>query len=98
MTMIHATGMKNGEMLEVYFSRIKNTETYTFNHRYNVTLEAEIKDELRKRHPFAGTYYPEENSELNVLNVLQHYFFDSRPEIETQGDFEEMPSEPGVIY
>lgn len=98
MTRIKAKGKKNGVQMTVVFIRVSGEDTYIFNHRLNMGLEDDIKAELKLRHPFGGTYYPEEQSELNVLNVLENYFFDERPEIETDGEFETIPGEDGVIY
>ena len=98
MTIIKAKGIRNGKPLAVTFLRVSGEDTYIFNHHLDESIESEIKTELKLRHPFGGTYYPEEQSELNILNVLENYFFDERPEIETDGEFETIPGEDGVIY
>lgn len=57
-----------------------------------------LKFELDKRYAFAGTYIPKEPDEdVNILNVLQNYYFDELKEI-TANDIKPIPHEEGVVY
>ena len=57
-----------------------------------------LKMDLEKRHPFAGTYTPQDDEEdVNILNVLQNYYFDELKEI-TANDIKPIPYEEGVVY
>ena len=97
MTAIKATGIRDGSPMTVICVESDGI-LFMFNNIQDRFYGRMIREEMKKRHLIAGTFTPEENSMLNVLNVLQYYFFDEPPEIETTGEFEEMPSEDGVVY
>ena len=57
-----------------------------------------LKMDLEKRRPFASTYTPQDDEEdVNILNVLQNYYFDELKEI-TANDIKPIPHEEGVVY
>lgn len=93
--MITATGKYSGEKMKVQYENGK----CTFNGKKDNILKMILDIELRERHSIAGTFYPEVDSNLNVYNVLQYYFFDDEPVIEVKDEeIEEMPCEEGVVY
>ena len=98
MVTIKAKGIYERRGLEVVCAEQDGKMIFLFNNHKETTTEKKIRAEMKKRHVMAGTFSPEEDSMLNVLNVLQHHFFDEPPEIETTGEFPEMPGELGVVY
>ena len=97
MTTIKAEGIRNGQHITVFCCKI-NKIKFLFNTIIDPDKEQDIRNLMERRFPIAGTYYPETESMLNVLNVLQYHYFDEPPEIVTEGEFEEMPYEKGVVY
>lgn len=98
MTTITARGMFDQRETEVICAERDGDMTFLFDKHKDMIKEDYIRSEMAKRHLIAGTYTPEMNSMLNVLNVIQFHFFDDPPDINTTGDFEEMPSDDGVVY
>lgn len=95
---IIAKGIYEGMKLEVVCVERENRLSFLFNkHQDPVKLNL-LREEMKKRHPIAGTYIPDKEDMLNVLNVFKYYFFDDPPEIEATGITEEMPWEDGVVY
>lgn len=76
----------NGEQIE-----------FLFNGERDFWLEGVILNEMALNHPISGTYYPT-TKKLNLVGVLQGYFFDVSPDIEIEGDIEQMPSDKGRVY
>ena len=92
--MIKAEGTKNGRQLRVEYV----DGTYLFNGKVDFLYETEIEYELSKRHTVGGTYYPNRNDVLNVLNVIENWFFDRNVEAEVIGEeIPEIPNE-GKVY
>ena len=60
-------------------------------------IEEMIKRELQRRYVFAGTFIPKVYSDINIMNVLQNYFFDELQSFSAE-DIEQMPFEEGVVY
>ena len=57
-----------------------------------------LKFELERTPVFAGSYIPQDPEEdVNILNVLQNYYFDKLEEI-TAKDIKPIPHEEGVVY
>ena len=92
--MIKATGYKDAQLMvveyqegEVLFNSVKNEE-----------LEEELNMKLNRGYPIGGTYFPNKDSPLNVVNVLRVFFFDKPADIETDEDIPTIPYEKGKIY
>ena len=99
MSMIKAEGKYQGNDLCVFCLKEDEELFFLFNKSVDKGHEAIFRSILKDRHPVAGTFFPEEESMLNVLNVVQYYFFDEKPSlIEVTGDIGEIPHEDGVIY
>ena len=97
MATIIAKGIKDGLQLEVICADIDGIR-FLFNNLKDELREREIRRMMAERPLIAGTFSPDENSMLNVLNILQYLYFDKPPDIETAGEFETMPYEKGVVY
>lgn len=93
--MIKAKGTKDGKKIVITY----NDDKILFDGKKNIVYELEMKFELLQRHVFGGTYYPESDTEpLNIINVLENYFFDNTAvEIESDENYE-LPYEDGIIY
>lgn len=90
MVKIKAKGTFGGSELEIVV-----VDGVTFiNGRKDDLMDVMIHDQ----HPIGGTYFAEPDSMTNILNTLAFHFFDDPPKIETEGEFEEIPYEEGVIY
>ena len=94
---ITATGTKNGETISAVCDGDGEDFSYTFNGKENPALEAELVYEANAGRAIGGTYFPE-TWPLKLVTALDGWFFDRPPEIEVDGDLEEIPSEDGVIY
>ena len=92
--MIIAEGTKNGKRLMVEYV----DGTYLFNGKVDFLYETEIEYELSRRHTIGGTYYPERNETLNILNVIENWFFDRNVEAEViDEEITEIPDD-GEVY
>lgn len=98
MVKIECTGKYLGVGLSICCVKDEEDLFFFFNNSEDEILETEFRKRLKERHPVAGTYYPEENSMMNVLNVIQYHFFDSTPEVTIEGDIGELPFEENRIY
>lgn len=92
--MIKATGKKDGEKMTVEYDNGK----FLFNGIDDVYYTDELEYELSLTHAVGGTYFPQKDEPLNILNVLENYFFDEHADVETDEQIEEMESEYGRIY
>lgn len=73
--------------------------SFEFNGNEDSFLERIFRNELEKRKPIGGTFYPKTNSLLNAYNVLNSgRFFDELISIKVEGEIEEIPFEKGKIY
>lgn len=68
-----------------------------FNGQENLAFEDEFKEELSAEHHM-GVYFPQKDSVLNYINVLENYFFDYNATATTNEDVPEMEYEQGVVY
>jgi hypothetical protein len=92
---ITATGKKNGKTVKLVYE----DGEFTFNGEHNILYEMEIESHKQAGHPVGGTYYPQKDSPLNLINVIESYFFDRNAVVQVQGaDIEEIPYEEGVVY
>lgn len=99
MATIKAVGMHTGDTVEVICIDVDDELHFFFNRGRDPALESIIRKILKERHSIAGTFFPEEESMLNVLNVIQYHFFDDAPfSVEVEGDIGELPHEDGMIY
>lgn len=99
MTLITAKGKVNGREFTVHCKMIDGEVCTLFNRQEHPLLEQRFRDELEKRYPVAGTFYPEVESLTNALEVLRYHFFDDEPEITVDGVIKEtIPYKPGRIY
>lgn len=90
MVKIKAAGKRNGKKLTI---EVVDSVTYIDGE------EDDIYDVLiHEQFPMGGTYYAEPDSMENILNTLSFHFFDEKPKISTDGEFEEMPYVEGRIY
>lgn len=90
-----AVGKKDGRKLTVEYVDGK----FLFDGLENILYESEMKFELGRQHPFGGTYFPEKDSDLNIINVIGNYFFDFNTQVDFEdAEIEEMESEAGRIY
>lgn len=92
--MITAVGERNGKEMEVL---VTNNRSFFFDDKENIELERELKDELNMRHSM-GCFFPERDSVLNYINVLQNYFFDYNALVRTDEEVEELEHEDGRVY
>ena len=84
MATIKAQGIYDQKPLQVMCIQDNDEIKFLFDMHRDDVRERIVRRKLAKRYPFAGTFSPEVNSMLNVLNVLQYYFFDEPPDIETR--------------
>lgn len=90
-----AVGKKDGKNLKVEY----NDGKFLFDGLENILYESEMKFELGRRHPFGGTYFPDKDSDLNIINVIENYFFDFNTHVDFEdADIDEIESEAGRIY
>lgn len=92
--MITATGKKNGKEIEVVITDKRNI---LFNDKENAEYELEFEEELDKRY-HRGMFFPEKNSTLNYINVLEDHFFDFPVFANTDEEVEEMENVDGRVY
>lgn len=92
---ITATGQKDGKTVKLVYE----DGEFTFNGGFNALYEQEIEWHRRAGHPVGGTYFPPKDSPLNLLNVIENYFFDRNTVAEITGaEIEPMESEEGRVY
>lgn len=96
MTKIIAKGMRDGVPVEITCEKAAKGLIVVSD---SSDLEQLFRSELEKRHPVAGTFYPEVESLTNALEVLRYHFFDGEPEIKIKGAFRErIPFKSDVIF
>ena len=99
MSMIKAEGKFHGNDLSVICMKEDEELFFLFNKSVDKGHESVFRNIMKERHPIAGTFFPEEESMLNVLNVIQFHFFDEKPySVEVKDDIGEIPFEKDVIY
>lgn len=93
--MIKAEGKYGGRKLVV----VADENKITFNGVEDKEFSRLLQEELKERHPMGGTFFPEVNSRLNLVNTLANHFFDTLVDVSITGEeIEEIPSEEGVYY
>lgn len=97
MDKVVANGIYQGKQLSVEADFADTGFSLLFNGERDFWLEGIVLDEMSKNHPLGGTYYPE-TKKLNLVVVLEGYFFDYSPDIEIWGDIEEAPHKKGCVY
>lgn len=99
MSTIKAEGKFHGNKLSVICLKEDEELFFLFNSGIDEGLESVFRNILKDRHSIAGTFFPEEESMLNVLNVIRYHFFDDKPSsVEVEGDIGEIPHEPNTVY
>lgn len=102
MEKVVAIGKFGGEEIKLEAS-IENGElVILFDGEQNEMLEPIIMTELKYAPAMGGTFYPEEKSLLNVVNVLQSgWFFKKLISIDIEGEEETIPfdsEDDGKVY
>ena len=102
MEKVVAIGKFGGEEIKLEAS-IENGElVILFDGEQNEMLEPIIMTELKYAPAMGGTFYPEEKSLLNVVNVLQSgWFFKKLISIDVEGEEETIPfdsEDDGKVY
>lgn len=91
---IEASGIKAGDNIVI----VCGVEDGIVFFDGNEFLEQRFYELLKERKLIAGTFEPEENSEINVLNVVKSFLFDELAEISVSEFTEQMPFEEGIVY
>lgn len=92
---ITATGQKDGKTVHLVYE----DGEFTFNGGYNTLYEQEIEWHRKAGHPVGGTYFPPHESELNLINVIENWFFDRNTLAEVSGvNIEPMENIDGRVY
>lgn len=92
---ITATGKKDGKIVKLVYE----DGEFTFNGRHKTIYEQEIEWHRKAGHPVGEAYFPPKDSLLNLINVIENYFFDRNTVAEVTGvDIEPMESIEGRVY
>ena len=92
---ITATGQRDGRTVVLVY----DDGEFTFNGEYNTIYEHEIEWHRKQRYPVGGTYYPPVKSDLNLINVIENYFFDRNTVVEVAGaNIQPMENVKGRVY
>lgn len=78
---ITATGKKDGKTVKLVYE----DGEFTFNGKHKTIYEQEIEWHRKVRHPVGGVYFPPNDSPLNLINVIENYFFDCNAIAEVSG-------------
>jgi hypothetical protein len=99
MTVITAVGTIFGAETKVVCIDLPvNDPAFLFDGVEDEALENRIRNLMKRRYLIGGTYCPEQDSMINVKNVLEYHFFEKLKSLEVEGDIGEIPSEDGRIY
>ena len=102
MEKVVAIGKFGGEEIKLEASIVDGELVILFDGEQNEMLEPIIMTELKYAPAMGGTFYPEEKSLLNVVNVLENgWFFTKLISLETEGEEETIPfdeDEPENVY
>ena len=92
MEKVVAIGKFGGEEIKLEASIVDGELVILFDGEQNEMLEPIIMTELKYAPAMGGTFYPEEKSLLNVVNVLQSgWFFKKLISIDIEGEEETIP-------
>lgn len=92
MEKVVAIGKFGGEEIKLEASIVDGELVILFDGERNEMLEPIIMTELKYAPAMGGTFYPEEKSLLNVVNVLQSgWFFKKLISIDIEGEEETIP-------
>lgn len=99
---IIARGIKHKTEITVIVTKKEGEKRYQFDvigceAIYKIAYIDILKRELKNQYLIAGTYIPPIYSDINILNVLESYYFDERYSIEAKG-IKPMPNVEGRIY
>ena len=102
MEKVIAIGKFGGEEIKLEASIVDGELVILFDGEPNEMLEPIIMTELKYAPAMGGTFYPEEKSLLNVVNVLQSgWFFKELISIDIEGEEETIPfdsEDDGKVY
>ena len=99
MISITAVGILFGKQTEIICMETDDEEQiFLIDRDKDKAVEKIIKDEMKKVHPIAGTFVPDEHSMLNIKNVLEFHLFEKLISLDVHGDIGELPFEKGVVY
>ena len=102
MEKVVAIGKFGGEEIKLEASIVDGELVILFDGEQNEMLEPIIMTELKYAPAMGGTFYPEEKSLLNVVNVLQSgWFFKKLISIDIEGEEETIPfdsEDDGKVY
>lgn len=98
MSKITGTGKIHGVLTTVTCEFVDGEIIINFDDIKIACYENSFRNELKQHYSIGGTYYPKENSMLNVLNVLENHFFDYPIKAEIEGYIDPIPFEEGIIY
>ena len=102
MEKVVAIGKFGGEEIKLEASIVDGELVILFDGERNEMLEPIIMTELKYAPAMGGTFYPEEKSLLNVVNVLQSgWFFKKLISIDIEGEEETIPfdsEDDGKVY
>ena len=101
MEKVVAIGKFGGEEIKLEASIVDGELMILFDGERNEMLEPIIMTELKYAPAMGGTFYPEEKSLLNVVNVLQSgWFFKKLISIDIEGEEETIPfdEDDGKVY
>lgn len=102
MEKVVAIGKFGGEEIKLEASIVDGELVILFDGEQNEMLEPIIITELKYAPAMGGTFYPEEKSLLNVVNVLQSgWFFKKLISIDIEGEEETIPfdsEDDGKVY
>ena len=102
MEKVVAIGKFGGEEIKLEASIENGDLVILFDGERNEMLEPIIMTELKYAPAMGGTFYPEEKSLLNVVNVLQSgWFFKKLISIDIEGEEETIPfdsEDDGKVY
>lgn len=96
---IKAVGLKENKVVSVTAEWRVNRWVYSTKPKSQKLLN-EFQRVVAERHPIGGTYYPREKEPTYVIAAMSGpWFFDKGDAIiETDEEFETIPSENGVVY
>lgn len=94
---VTAKGIRDGNEILVECDFKGNDISFLFNGDIDYDLEGVILNEMEEHHAIGGTYFPT-TKKLNLIAVLEGYFFDYNPDVKVVGDVESIPYKKRAVY
>lgn len=101
MARIKAKGKYLGNEREVEVHMEDGSPIIETDYGFDERMQERFNELLKDAPAIGGTYYPDSNSMLAALSVLESAFFDEKPtEIEVEGDIGTIPTEDkeDIVY